>query len=233
MPKVPKKRKVKSGKERTGKGNLADPDHRRQRMRTQMIDGNSQSDVTAQDLEQLSRAPKRRKTEVGHCQKVCQDGAKLQGPGTTAVAFWVSKFVPALTSRGWNTATKPLPRNWPGREIAYTELQATLGREGIRLIRMTQGVSSGSDEQVGSSSQSSVTQTNEDKDEMEDVVGGEENVEDEEEVVRDDDDQEEVEEDGEKEDEVLEEGEEEGEEEEEESDVVRELLSKHSAWLGL
>jgi len=244
VPKVPKKRKVKSGKERTGKGNLVDPDHRRQRMRTQMIDGNSQSDVTAEDLEELSRAPKRRKTEVGHCQKVCQDGAKLQGPGTTAVAFWVSKFVPALTSRGWNTANKPLPRNWPGREIAYTELQATLGREGIRLIRMRQGVSSGSDEQVGASSQSSVTQTNKDKDEMEDVVGGEENVEDEEEVVRDDDDdqeeveqddddQEEVEEDGEKEDEVLEEGEEEGEEEEEESDVVRELLSKHSAWLGL
>jgi len=244
VPKVPKKRKVKSGKERTGKGNLADPDHRRQRMRTQMIDGNSQSDVTAEDLEELSRAPKRRKTEVGHCQKVCQDGAKLQGPGTTAVAFWVSKFVPALTSRGWNTANKPLPRNWPGREIAYTELQATLGREGIRLIRMRQGVSSGSDEQVGSSSQSSVTQTNKDKDEMEDVVGGEENVEDEEEVVRDDDDdqeeveqddddQEEVEQDGEKEDEVLEEGEQEGEEEEEESDVVRELLSKHSTWLGL
>jgi len=243
VPKVPKKRKVKSGKERTGKGNLVDPDHRRQRMRTQMIDGNSQSDVTAEDLEELSRAPRRRKTEVGHCQKVCQDGAKLQGPGTTAVAFWVSKFVPALTSRGWNTANKPLPRNWPGREIAYTELQATLGREGIRLIRMRQGVSSGSDEQVGSSSQSSVTQTNKDKDEMEDVVGGEENVEDEEEVVRDDDDQEEVEQDdddqeeveqdGEKEDEVLEEGEEEGEEEEEESDVVRELLSKHSAWLGL
>ena len=210
-------------------------------MRTQMIDGNSQSDVTAQDLEQLSRAPKRRKTEVGHCQKVCQDGAKLQG--TTAVAFWVSKFVPALTSRGWNTANKPLPRNWSDREIAYTELQATLGKEGIRQIRMRQGVSSGSDEQVGFSSQSSVTQTNEDKDEMEDVVGGEENVEDEEEVVRDDDDQEEVEQDdddqeeveqdGEKEDEVLEEGEEEGEEEEEESDVVRELLSKHSAWLGL
>ena len=41
-------------------------------------------------------------------------------------------------------------------------------------------------------------------------------------------------EDGEKvEDEVLEEEEEEGEEEEEESDVVRELLSKHSTWLGL
>ncbi len=33
------------------------------------------------------------------------------------------------------------------------------------------------------------------------------------------------------EEEVLEEGEQEGEEEEEESDVVRELLSKHSAWL--
>ncbi len=98
MPKVPKTRKVKSGKERTGKGNLVDPEHRRQRMRTQMIDGNSQSDVTAQDLEELSRAPNRRKTEVGHCQKVCQDGEKLQG--TTAVVFWVSKFVPTLTSLG-------------------------------------------------------------------------------------------------------------------------------------
>ncbi len=184
--------------------------------------------------------------EVGHCQKVCQDGAKLQK--TTAVAFWVSKFVPALTSRGWNTANKPLPKNWSGREKSYTELQATLGKEGIRLIRMIQGVSSGSDEQVGSSSQSSVTQTNEDKDEMEDVVGGEENVEDEEEVVSDkEEEQEDVldekeekereedeDEDGEKvEDEVLEEGEKEGEEEEEESDAVRELLSKHSAWLGL
>ncbi len=120
--------------------------------------------------------------------------------------------------------------------------------QSIRLIRMRQGVSSGSDEQVGSSSQSTVTQTNEDKDDMEDVVGGEENVEDEEQGVRDDDDKEEdvldeneekegeedEEEDGEKvEEEVLEEGEEEGEEEEEESDVVRELLSKHSAWLGL
>ena len=114
-------------------------------MWTQMIDGNSQSDVTAQDLEELSRDPKRRKTEVGHCQKVCQDGAKLQ-------------------------------------RIAYTDLQGTLGKEGIRQIRMRQGVSSDSDEQVGSSSQISVTQTKE---------------------------------------------------EEEESDVVRELLSKHSAWLGL
>jgi hypothetical protein len=77
-------------------------------MRTQMIDGNSQSDVTAQDLEELSRAPKRKKTEVGHCQKVCQDGAKLQG--TTAVAFLVSKFVPALKSRGWDTVNKLLPK---------------------------------------------------------------------------------------------------------------------------
>jgi hypothetical protein len=31
----------------------------------------------------------------------------------------------------------------------------------------------------------------------------------------------------------LEEGEEEGKEEEEESDVVRELLSTHSVWLGM
>ena len=115
---------------------------------------------------------------------------------------------------------------------------------------MRQGVSSGSDEQVGSSSQSTVTQTNADKDEVEDVVDGEENV-DHEEGVRDDDDKEEEEEDvldekeekegqedededGEKvEEEVLEAGEQEGEEEEEESDVVRELLSKHSTWLGL
>ncbi len=56
-------------------------------MRTQIIDGNSKSDVTEQDLEELSRPPKRTKTAhlLGHCQKVCQDGAKLQG--TTAVAF--------------------------------------------------------------------------------------------------------------------------------------------------
>ena len=60
--------------------------------------------------------------------------------------------------------------------------EATLGKEGIRQIRMRQGVSSDSDEQVGSSSQISVTQTKE---------------------------------------------------EEEESDVVRELLSKHSERLGM
>ncbi len=163
-------------------------------MRTQMIDGNSQSDVTAQDLGELSRPPNHTKTAhlLGHCQKVCQDGAKLQR--TTTVAFFVSKFVPPLKSRGWDTVNKPLPKNWPDRENTYTELQATLDQEGIRLIRMRQGVSSGSDEQVGSSSQSTVTQTNVDEDEMEDVVDGEENMEDEEDV-RDDDDKEEEEED--------------------------------------
>ncbi len=42
---------------------------------------------------------------------------------------------------------------------------------------MRQTVSSFSDEQVGSSSQSTVTQTNPDTDEMEDVVDGEEKLE--------------------------------------------------------
>jgi hypothetical protein len=139
-----------------------------------------------QDMKELSRVPKRKKTEVGHCQKVCQYGAKLQG--TTSVAFWVSKFVPTLKSRGWDTSNKPSPKNWSDRENVYEEMQFTLDKEGIRLIRMRQGVSSGSDEQLGSSSQSTVTQTNVDKDDMEDFVVGEENVEDEEEVVRDDDD---------------------------------------------
>jgi hypothetical protein len=118
-----------------------------------------------------------------------------------------------------------------------------VGKEGIRLIRMRQGVSSGSDEQVGSYSQSTVTHTNTEKDEMEDVVDEEQNVDHEEEDVRDDfkeeeeedvlDEKEEKEteddddEDGEKvEKEVLEKG----EEEKEESDVV---LSKHSVWLGM
>ena len=53
---------------------------------------------------------------------------------------------------------------------------------------MRQGVSSGSDEQVGSLSQSTVTQRNTDKDEMEEVVDEEENVDHEEEDVRDDGD---------------------------------------------
>ncbi len=58
---------------------------------------------------------------------------------------------------------KPLPKNWSDRENTYTEIEATLDKEGILLIRMRQGVSSDSDEQVGSSSQSTVTQTNVDK----------------------------------------------------------------------
>ncbi len=76
-------------------------------------------------------------------------------------------------SHGWDTTVfslsdqflgnKSLHKNWSDRENTYTEIQATLDKEGIRLIRMRQGVSSGSDEQVGSSSQSTVTQTNVDK----------------------------------------------------------------------
>ncbi len=61
----------------------------------------------------------------------------------------------------------------------------------MSLIRMRKGVSSGSDEQVESSSQSTVTQTNTVKDEMEDVVDEVQNVEYEEEDVRDDVDKEE------------------------------------------
>ena len=73
-------------------------------------------------------------------------------------------------------------------------------------------MSSGSDEQVRSYSQSTVTQTNTDKDEMEEVVDEEENVED-----------------GEEEDEETKET----EEVEEESDGVRDLLSTHSTWLRM
>ena len=109
VSKAPKKRKSKSGKEHTGKGNLGDETHMRQRIKTQMIDGNSRSDVTVQELEELSRSPKSTKTVhlLGHCEKVCQEGAKLQG--TTDAAFFVSKFVPTLQSRGWGTHNKPLP----------------------------------------------------------------------------------------------------------------------------
>jgi hypothetical protein len=66
---------------------------------------------------------------------------------------------------------------YPGREKEFSELEVTLDKEGIRQIRMRRGVSSDSDTQVGSSSQSTVTQTNPDKDEMEEVVDEEENVE--------------------------------------------------------
>ncbi len=54
-----------------------------------------------------------------------------------------------------------------GRPIHDSQKQEeTLEKVSIRLIRMRQGVSSDSDEQVGSSSQSTVTQTNVDKDEI-------------------------------------------------------------------
>jgi hypothetical protein len=70
-------------------------------------------------------------------------------------------------------------------------------------------VSSDSDEQVGSTSRSTVTQTNTDKDEMEEVVDEEENGEDGEEEKKETKETEEV---------------------EEESDGVRDLLSTHSTW---
>ena len=41
-------------------------------IRTQLMEGSSQSDVTVEDVESLSREPKRSKTVhvVGHCQKL-------------------------------------------------------------------------------------------------------------------------------------------------------------------
>ena len=68
-------------------------------------------------------------------------------------------------------------------------------------------MSSDSDEQVGSTSRSTVFQTNTDKDEMEEVVDEEEDVEVKEELETD--------------------------ETEEEPDVVRDLLSTHSDWLRM
>ena len=44
------RRQEQVGKKVTSKKTLPDPEHRRQRIRTQMIDRNSQSDVTEQDL---------------------------------------------------------------------------------------------------------------------------------------------------------------------------------------
>ena len=66
-------------------------------MRSQLLDGNSQSDVTVQDVEELSRAPKRTMTahEVGHCQKLCNERGKVKGP--TVVIFFVSTSVGALS----------------------------------------------------------------------------------------------------------------------------------------
>jgi hypothetical protein len=96
-------------------------------MRTQMMDGNSQSDVTVQDVEALSRNPKDIKTVhvLGHCQKMCQKRGKLKG--TTTVVFFVSTFVRVLKSRGWGTVNKPLPTNWSDREKVYSELSVSLG----------------------------------------------------------------------------------------------------------
>ena len=85
---------------------------------------------------------------------------------------------------------------------------------------MRQRVSSGSDEQVGSTSRRTVFQTNTDKDEMEEVVDEEEHGEGEWEGDE--------EEEGEEEEEWVEE-----EEVDEEPDEVRDLLSTHSVWLKL
>jgi hypothetical protein len=58
-------------KERTGKGNKTHKGPIR-RIRTQVLQGSSQSDVTVEDMESLSREPKRSNTVhvVGHCQKL-------------------------------------------------------------------------------------------------------------------------------------------------------------------
>jgi hypothetical protein len=71
-----------------------------------------------------------------------------------------------------------LPTNWSDREKAYSELSVSLGQVVILQMGVRQGVSSGSDEQVGSTSRSTTAQTNTDTDEMEEVVDEEENVED-------------------------------------------------------
>ncbi len=60
--------------------------------------------------------------------------------------------------------------NWSSRETVYSELSVSLGQVTIFQTGVRQGVSSGSDEQVGSTSQSTVPQSNTDKDEMEEVV---------------------------------------------------------------
>ena len=174
-----------------------------------------------QDVEALSRDPKRIKTVhvLGHCQRMCQERGKLKG--TSDVAFFVSTFVRALKSRGWGTGNKPLPTNWPGSQKSYSELSTSLGQVTILQMGVRQGVSSDSDEEVGSSSQSTVTQTNTDKDEMEEVVDEKKTMED----VGEGE--------GEGEGEEEEEEEKETEETEEEPDSVRELLSTHSAWLRM
>jgi hypothetical protein len=85
-------------------------------IRTQVLEGSSQSDVTVEDVESLSREPKRSKTVhvVGHCQKLCQQLVKLTG--TTPVVYFTSTFDRTLMLRGWGTVNKLLPTNCPDRE---------------------------------------------------------------------------------------------------------------------
>jgi hypothetical protein len=126
----------------------------------------------------------------------------------------------------------PFLQRWTDREKAYSELSASLGQEAIFQMGARQRVSSGSDEQVGSTSRSTVFQTNTDKDEMEEVVDEEESVEgegvEEGEGEGEGDVEGDEEEEGEEEEEWVEE-----EEVEEEPDVVRDLLSTHSVWLRM
>ena len=91
--------------------------------------------------------------------------------------YFVSVFDITLKLRGWVTVNKSLPTNLPDREKSYSELSASLGQETIFQMGPRQRVSSGSDEQVGSTSRNTVFQTNTDKDEMEEVVDEEEPVE--------------------------------------------------------
>jgi hypothetical protein len=100
----------KSGKERTGKGNKNQQKHTR-RTQTQVLEGSSQSDVTVEDVESLSREPKRSKTVhvVGPCQKLWQQCGELAG--TTPVVYVVSVFDRDLKLRGWSTVNNPLPTN--------------------------------------------------------------------------------------------------------------------------
>ncbi len=97
---------------------------------------------------------------------------------------FVSVFVRTLKLRGWGTVNKPLPTNWSDREKVYSELSVSLGQVPIFQMGVRQGenkdiltltksfstlteievffipfpalVSSGSDEQVGSTSRSTV-----------------------------------------------------------------------------
>ena len=135
-----------------------------------------------------------------------------------------------LKLRGWvTTVNKPLPTNWSDREKTYSELSVSLGQVPILEMGVRRGVSSGSDEQVGSTSRSTVAQTNTDQDEMEEVVDEEEDVEGEGASEGEGEgDVEGDEEEGEEEEEWVEE-----EEVEEESDSVRDLLSTHSVWVRM